>query len=478
MQISTRSYCYLLLWFGIIVMGVVLTPYFANDYRYFLVQGSDEFVASFSDLFISQYRHYFEWGGRTVAHVIAQLLLWWGKPLSGIIQGLCYVLLILFIYYNAYGLKPTLRLRFGPVFIISLLLLLQLRYYGEVVFNIVSASNYLYTTTLVLMFLLPYRISMEREVKANPIYFWPLMLVLGLVAGWTNENTAAAVATGLGLYLLYCLKERQLKLWQCLGYGAFLVGFALLVLAPGNRARLDSMEEGGFDYMQHTLGAVGIFVESLLMCALLVIAVIYLYLRVRKFMLQYTLPGTYHGAMWFIYTGLFSLVLMIFSPNFPARSATPFTVFTIVGIMGLGAIVLERYRSILPRKLERGLLGLGGVLMLGIVANIIYCAASLNNDHRVREAEILTQLEAGKRNLVVSPLHVQSYKYLLVADVRAAPDYWTNKIVADFLNVESIVRTCDYEPRLLPLDLKFFGTISPESECRLYPATTPAQAQK
>ena len=474
MQISTRSYCYLLLWFGIIVMGVVLTPYFANDYRYFLVQGTSEFVSSLSDIALSQYRHYFEWGGRTVAHTIAQLLLWWGKPMSGIVQGLCYVTLILFIYYNSYGLKPTLRVRFMPIFIISLLLLLQLRRYGEVVFNIVSSANYLYTTTIMLMFLLPYRISMEREVKANPLILWPLMVVLGVLAGWTNENTAAAVATGLGLYLIYCLKERKLTLWQCLGYAAFLVGFALLVLAPGNRERLESMEDGGFDYLRHTLGAVGIFCESLVMCALLVIAVIYLTFRVRKFMLQYTMPGTYHGAMWFIYTGLFSLVLMIFSPNFPARSATPFVVFTIVGIMSLGAIVLERYQSILPHKLERALLWLSALIMVTIVANIIYCAVALNNDHRIREAEVLTQLEAGKRTLVVTPLHVQNFKYLYVADVRANPDYWTNNIVEDFLKVDAVVRTCDYAPSLLPIDLTFLGQVHDESECNLHPVPPPA----
>ncbi len=477
MQISTRSYCYLLLWFGIIVMGVVLTPYFANDYRYFLVQGTGELVSSVSDIFVSQYRHYFEWGGRTVAHVIAQFLLWWGKPLSGIVQGLCYVLLILFIYYNAYGLKPTLRVRFVPIFIISLLLLLQLRRYGEVVFNIVSSANYLYTTTLVLIFLLPYRISMEREVNGS-WYLAPLMLLLGVLAGWTNENTAAAVATGLGLYLIYCLKERKLTLWQVVGYAGFLIGFALLVLAPGNRARLDSMEDGGFDYLRHTLGALGIFCESLVMCALLIGAGIYLWLRVRKFMLQYTLPGTYHGAMWFIYTGFFSLVLMIFSPNFPARSATPFVVFTIIGIMSLSAIVLERYRSILPRKVERSLLLVGGALMLAIVVNIIYCAVVLNNDHRIREAEVLTQLEEGKRTLVVSPLHVQNFKYLYVADVRADPDYWTNHIVADFLKVDAVMRTCDYAPSALPIDLLFFGLVNSDRDCYLHPVPTPQSAQK
>ena len=214
------------------------------------------------------------------------------------------------------------------------------------------------------------------------------------------------------------------------------------------------------------------------MCALLIGAGIYLWLRVRKFMLQYTLPGTYHGAMWFIYTGFFSLVLMIFSPNFPARSATPFVVFTIIGIMSLSAIVLERYRSILPRKVERSLLLVGGALMLAIVVNIIYCAVVLNNDHRIREAEVLTQLEEGKRTLVVSPLHVQNFKYLYVADVRADPDYWTNHIVADFLKVDAVMRTCDYAPSALPIDLLFFGLVNSDRDCYLHPVPTPQSAQK
>ena len=64
MQFSPRSYCYLLLWFGIIAMISNLTPYFANDFRYMMIQGTQDPVTSFADIVLSQYRHYFEWGGR------------------------------------------------------------------------------------------------------------------------------------------------------------------------------------------------------------------------------------------------------------------------------------------------------------------------------------------------------------------------------------------------------------------------------
>ena len=76
--------------------------------------------------------------------------------------------------------------------------------------------------------------------------------------------------------------------------------------------------------------------------------------------------------------------------------------------------------------------------------------------------------------MVVTPLHVQNFKYLYVADVRANPDYWTNNIVEDFLKVDAVVRTCDYEPSPLPIDLTFLGQIHDESECRLHPVPPPA----
>lgn len=466
MPISTRSYTYLLLWFAVIALISQLTPYFANDFRYMLVQGTNKFVGSFADIFVSQYQHYFEWGGRTVAHVIAHILLWWGKPASAVAQALCYVTCILFIYYNAYGIKPNLRPRFMPLFVISLLLFLQLRMYGEVVFNIVSSANYLWTTTFVLMFLLPYRISMSRDLKLNPIILWPMIMILGLIAGWSNENTAAAVATGLGIYLLWCLFNKRLKIWQALGYLGFLVGFALLIFAPGNQNRLESMEEKGFDAIAHTFDAALIFGETLLVSLLLIIAVAYLLFTIRRNLLQFLDLPTYYGSLFFIGTGFFSLVLMIAAPNFPARASTPFTIFTIIGIVGFSKVVLERYQTIIPEKCAKLLLSVGALVMVAALINALYCTITINNDNKVRQAEILKQMEAGEQHIVVSPMHAYTYKYVYVADVRGKETYWTNKIVGKFLQVESIKRKCYYEPRTLNNDLVFFTTLYSDDECK------------
>ena len=67
-----------------------LTPLgFGDDYLYsFVWQGNAMNVplpanavrvSSFSDLLASQWSHYLTWGGRSVAHTIAQFFLWKGK---------------------------------------------------------------------------------------------------------------------------------------------------------------------------------------------------------------------------------------------------------------------------------------------------------------------------------------------------------------------------------------------------------------
>ena len=38
-------------------------------------------VESFSDILISQWQHYFAWGGRTVAHIFVQFFVWQDKIL-------------------------------------------------------------------------------------------------------------------------------------------------------------------------------------------------------------------------------------------------------------------------------------------------------------------------------------------------------------------------------------------------------------
>lgn len=145
-----KSPIYLLAWFVFITACAYIIPYFSNDYRYMMIEGTQDLVSSFSDIVVSQYRHYFTWGGRTPPHVLAQLLLWGGKYVSAVGAGLCYLVLIYLIYVQAKGKRVNpFKLLILPVLFITVALWLCLRAYGEVIFMLVTSCNYLYTTTFI-----------------------------------------------------------------------------------------------------------------------------------------------------------------------------------------------------------------------------------------------------------------------------------------------------------------------------------------
>ena len=90
-----------------------LTPMcFGDDYLYsFIWQGQPMFVplgeevprvSSWYDLFVSQKSHYLTWGGRTVAHVLAQLFLWIGKDVFNFLNAFyfCQISSVYFYYFQ------------------------------------------------------------------------------------------------------------------------------------------------------------------------------------------------------------------------------------------------------------------------------------------------------------------------------------------------------------------------------------------
>ena len=70
-----------------------------------------------------------------------------------------------------------------------------------------------------------------------------------------------------------------------------------------------------------------------------------------------------------------------------------------------------------------------------------------------RDYEIQQQLDAGVKDLVVSPLTVETSRYIFVADVRTKPTFFANEILSRFYHVNSIVRTCDFAKTVKHSDL-------------------------
>ena len=229
-----------------------LTPMaFGDDYVYsFIWQGHSEYepltenavrVSSFWDIFVSQWSHYFTWSGRIVSHVIAQLFLWIGKDIFNVFNALISVLLIVEIYWCAN--KGTITWRFDAKRLCCIFFMLWAFTPGfsPVFFWFSGACNYLWPAVLLLTFLLPYirkYYSFEEIIDCSG-WFQFVMFFLGVLSGWTNENSICWIILILFVFVYLNRNKAGLERWVFTGLAGLTIGYLLLMLAPGNTARMN-----------------------------------------------------------------------------------------------------------------------------------------------------------------------------------------------------------------------------------------------
>ena len=455
---TNKSLLLLLVWFLFVTSVCYIIPYYSNDYRYMFIEGTDELIDSVKDVFVSQYTHYFTWGGRTPAHFIAQLLLLSGKLVSALAGGLCYILLVYLIYVHALGrLVNPLRLKFVPLLFIFASLWFFLRAYAEVVFMLVSSCNYMFTTVYVLIFMLPYRFSFSEGIKEDKgILFALFMLILGVLAGWSNENTSFALCAVTGILCIYNLFYKQkFFLWQLVGTLGLCGGFLLLTLSPGNVVRFGKMG-GNFNYIEHIQDAAIIFILTLILSIPLVIAYFYLFTRIKKANLELENKHNLRGIVYIFCVGFASLAIMVFSPNFPARSATPFCVCSIICVLGVYFILEESGIKICSNRVTMIFYTIVSLLIFITASNALYGTHLLHSEDYHRDRAIRALSEQGVTDPVVASYNVQPSRYIFVGDISDSRNYFANVHVARYYKLNSVLGTCHVKKNTFLIDLSYY----------------------
>ena len=228
-----------------------LTPMaFGDDYVYsFIWQGKSEYeplvepvvrVSSFHGLADSLWLHYFTWSGRTISHMLTQLFLWAGKYVFNIFNALISVLLVMEIYWCANKGVVTSNFKQGKICWIFFALWAFTPGFSPVYFWLTGACNYLWTAVFLLAFLLPYiRKYYNFEVKIGERNFNKVTIfLLGVLAGWSNENSVCWIIGVLTVFLLVNRNNEGYEKWMLLGLLGLIIGYSLLMLAPGNVVRM------------------------------------------------------------------------------------------------------------------------------------------------------------------------------------------------------------------------------------------------
>lgn len=312
--------------FSVIFILNILTPLISDDFAYMFVYGEDRLVSSVADILESQENHYYMWGGRSIVHFIAQVLLLLPPYVAGLLNSLAYMGYIFLIYYHIKGRgKNSLSL----FILITLAVWFLQPVLGDTVFWLTGAANYLWGTTLILLFLLPFRMYQGRKNNVvTQILMSVIIFICGVIAGWTNENTAAAM---LLISILYCayfyLQKWNIPAWLITGFIGSLAGFFLMIAAPGNYVRAG---HSPFDLFVFAYRLFNSTHTLLFYCGPLLLVTLLMYIIFYRFPYKNS-DNNLRLSLIYTIAAIAAVYAMVLSPTFPRRALFGVVTYLIIG---------------------------------------------------------------------------------------------------------------------------------------------------
>ena len=333
---------------GTFLLMNLLTPHLTDDYAYSFVWdgahggnfrndvGDLQRVQSIGDVIVSQYSHWLTWGGRSVAHTLLQTFGMADKIFFDFANAFMYAALALIIYFLGTG-KLSLNPKSCLLIPIFFALWFCLPEFYQTTLWETGSLNYLWMAVFQFAFLLPFVLKFwNKDFKFNSAFAIPL----GLLAGWSNEAGASMILFITFWAIIYFWRQKKLERWMLAGFIAALIGFAFMMLAPGNFSRMESdTEDVTLLEMLADNFSEG-FLPVLLGDLILFLPIILYFLRGKK-----SVPTT-QFILAFTATGIFLPCLLMLSPYFPARAAFASPIFlTIAAVASMQNISIH-----LPKK--------------------------------------------------------------------------------------------------------------------------------
>jgi len=425
------SICVMLLF----LMLNIYTPLIADDYSYSIG------INSVLDILKSQYNSYFNWGGRNPAHFIAQFWLLSGKPFFNIANTLIYCVFIFLIQFHITGnikrLSPWLFLTINIFFWFSA------PAWGQNFLWLIGSCNYLWTTVLVLLFLVPFRKKHNDSKFSLNLLQSILLFITGILAGWSNENSGAAILSLLIAYFIVkIVRKDQFALFEILGAMGFLIGFSLLIAAPGNYVRAEAIRELGWGYMNDPF---------LVKYIKRFVVITKMFIRNHGFLLMFIsiilgFDHVYHQkcklpifSYFYALAALTSVYSMLLSPSFPDRA---FLIVLVFSVITLGNVLVSMKLK-LPIIIKKNMAVLIIMVLIPLANSFFDASIAVVGTYLKwydRLEYILAEKEEGNLEIEVRPI-MTTNKYVALyglSDLLDDKNDWPNTSIASYFGINSI----------------------------------------
>lgn len=450
-------------WYLLGVIGIYIffcnfcTPLYMDDYAYAfvwehdfgnLVIGQDytSFVRinSMGDIFLSMQAHYFNWGGRLLAHTLASFFIWQGKYLFNAANTLIFLMNILLIYWLATGEIRFEKLQTRYICMIFLLLWFCNPDFVGTNFWLIGSCNYAWMGAIQLFFILQYSQSNFRTetVKDKTLWKRPGMFLLGLMTGGTNENSGLVVIFLVMALVWRMKKEKRLEAWMIYGVFGGWLGWLLLISAPGNFMRNTLMLEMGADqelrpFFMHgiALGVDLFFLLPMLIC------LYYFKRRYRKWLGTIDVRRLEYIRL-FALCGIANLLLMMLSPIYPVRAGFASIALICVSVVAAVQNFDEQVTLFFKNSIGNLIKAIFGCCVLLNLWGVAWGEIQIYQYHKNYLNPVL-QANIGQ-DVLLDPLYIPddilklSLFHVGLQQVRRDRNYWYNRAVARYYGVKSI----------------------------------------
>ena len=395
------------------LLNYLMPMAFGDDYLYaFIWQGNPMFVpltedavrlSSLGDLLESQQSFYFTWSGRVINNTLAQLFAWAGKGVFNICNAIVATLLVMELYWCAN--KGEISFSFK----VSLLCWLFFMFwtfsprFPSVVFWLVGAFHYLWPAVFITGFLIPYirKYYCFQDVIAPNSWFACVMFLFGILSGCTNENSVCWVIFILTVFIYFNRQKREMEFWVYSGFAGLVIGYALLMFAPGNYVRLHSVH--GYDWFtaKRFLDNLHVFVQVIIWQFILwyfCLRSLFILKRLTKVcdkVQREKLKKDILLIQVFCVTAMGMSAIMLLSPEFHLRSGFPGTVQLIIAVGILLRIQNEYNIELLQQNVKHFL------TCVGVVFFVVSAGVTLRhlNEHRLWNLNLMSHVTALQMRL-------------------------------------------------------------------------------
>ncbi len=427
-------YIVLALSFITIYIFSALTPIMSDDI------GSTQYTLSTFGLLLRDcYEEYLHWNGRQVTHFIQRVFLAGPKWFFDIINSAVFVLTVLFMYFNV----DKKNKKDIAAFLLTLLLVWKYAVsFGETILWEMGSCNYLFGAFIIIGFICLYRHHLNNDSEVDgykvSVLSAVMLFILGVLAGWCNENSSGGCLVIVALYTFdYWTKKKKVKAWMVSGLLGNIVGLILLVIAPGNYERMgvmgDENHEGILKYVGRFLKIDAVF-RNYFMIMLIIIGIAVIYGILKGIALK-----SYKTTFIFLVAGIATSFALIVMP--PPMDRAHFCAGLFITVACVNAV-----NQIPKEDLYANLMKYSLIVVFLVTMYFEYISAGanlmrINRELQERERIVAEQVAGGQQDVYVPMIRPEwetRFTFIYKNDVEEKADSWGGYLYSELYGVNSV----------------------------------------